>query len=61
MGVPGLLKLLKGITFPAHISKYENQIVGIDAYGWYFRILMFLISDHYKIGFIEVHILVIWN
>ena len=29
-----MLKALKPITFPTHVSQFANKTVGVDAYGW---------------------------
>ncbi|CCU75810.1 exodeoxyribonuclease 1 [Blumeria hordei DH14] len=37
MGISGLLRILKSIQKPCHLSEFEGKTLGVDAYGWLHR------------------------
>lgn len=39
MGIDSLLKILKSVTKPRHISEYSNKKIAVDTYCWYFEYL----------------------
>lgn len=45
MGISGLLRILKSIQKPCHLSEFEGKTLGVDAYGWLHRGIVACATD----------------